>query len=68
VFDDRPLGEVLAELRRYYPGWIINASGPLDSMRVTGNYRLNDPVSVMRSLAQVTSANLHEYPALLILN
>ena len=68
VFDDRPLGEVLAELRRYYPGWIINASGPLDSMRVTGNYRLNDPVSVMRSLAQVTSANLHEYPALLILD
>jgi len=68
VFDDRLLGEVLAELRRYYPGWIINASGPLDSMRVTGNYRLSDPVSVMRSLAQVTSANLHEYPALLILN
>ncbi|WVM89610.1 hypothetical protein UMZ34_03540 [Halopseudomonas pachastrellae] len=40
----------------------------MDSMRVTGNYRLSDPVSVMRSLAQVTSANLHEYPALLILN
>ncbi len=68
VFDDRPLREVLAELRRYYPGWIFSGSERLNDLRVTGNYRLSDPVSVMRSLAQVTSANLHEYPAVLILN
>lgn len=68
VFDNRPLHEVLAELRRYYPGWIVSNSEQLNDLKVTGSYRLNDPLEVMRSLAQVTSARLHEYPALLILN
>ncbi|GGE34273.1 glycerol-3-phosphate ABC transporter substrate-binding protein [Halopseudomonas oceani] len=68
VFDDQPLGEVLAELRRYYPGWIVSTDPRLNGVRVTGNYRLSDPLSVVRSLAQVTSATLHEYPALLVLN
>lgn len=68
VFDDRPLHEVLDELRRYYPGWIINRNAELDDLRITGNYRLSEPVDIMRSLAQVTSAQLQEYPSLLILN
>ncbi|TBU86879.1 glycerol-3-phosphate ABC transporter substrate-binding protein [Pseudomonas dryadis] len=68
VFDNRPLHEVLAELRRYYPGWIVSNNPHLNDLSVTGNYRLDNPLEVMRSLAQVTSARLHEYPALLILN
>lgn len=68
IFDDRPLHEVLSELRRYYPGWIINRNARLDDLRITGNYRLSEPADIMRSLAQVTSARLHEYPSLLILN
>jgi transmembrane sensor len=68
IFDDRPLHEVLDELRRYYPGWIINRNAHLDDLRITGNYRLSEPADIMRSLAQVTSAQLHEYPSLLILN
>ncbi|WP_437880943.1 FecR family protein [Pseudomonas sp. LRF_L74] len=68
IFDDRPLHEVLDELRRYYPGWIINGNSRLDNLRITGNYRLSEPTDIMRSLAQVTSAQLHEYPSLLILN
>ncbi|QMV63317.1 FecR family protein [Pseudomonas berkeleyensis] len=68
IFDDRPLHEVLDELRRYYPGWIINGNSRLDDLRITGNYRLSEPTDIMRSLAQVTSAQLHEYPSLLILN
>lgn len=40
VFDNCPMGEVLAELRRYYPGWIVNTNSKLDSVAVTGNYRL----------------------------
>ena len=59
---------MLAELRRYYPGWIINRNAELDELRITGNYRLSDPADIMRSLAQVTSAQLQEYPSLLILN
>ncbi|CAI8784221.1 MULTISPECIES: FecR family protein [Pseudomonas syringae group] len=68
VFDNCPLSEVLAELRRYYPGWIISTNAQLDRVAVTGNYRLDNPLDVVRSLAQITSASLHEMPALLILN
>lgn len=68
VFENCPMSQVLAELRRYYPGWIFSTNEQLDQVKVTGNYRLDDPVGVMRSLAQVTSAQIHEYPSLVILN
>ncbi|EPM72046.1 regulatory protein, partial [Pseudomonas syringae pv. actinidiae ICMP 18804] len=50
------------------PGWIISTNAQLDRVAVTGNYRLDNPLDVVRSLAQITSASLHEMPALLILN
>lgn len=68
VFENCPLGEVLAELRRYYPGWIISTDERLAALNVTGNYRLDDPLGAMRSLAQVTSSRLHELPRVLILD
>lgn len=68
IFDNCPMSEVLAELRRYYPGWIINTNTRLDQVAVTGNYRLDNPIDVVRSLAHITSAGLHELPALVILN
>ncbi|MFK3969985.1 FecR family protein [Pseudomonas sp. NPDC087358] len=68
VFDNCPMGEVLAELRRYYPGWIVSASTRLDQVAVTGNYRLDNPLDVVRSLAQITRARLHELPAMVILD
>ncbi|MNN55074.1 fec operon regulator FecR [compost metagenome] len=68
VFENCPLGQVLAELRRYYPGWIISNDETLQSIAVTGNYRLDQPLDAVRSLAHITSARLLEYPALVILN
>jgi transmembrane sensor len=68
VFENCPLNQVLAELRRYYPGWIINNNEALADVAVTGNYRLDQPLDVVRSLAHITSARLQEYPALVILN
>jgi len=68
VFENCPLSQVLAELRRYYPGWIINTNEQLANVAVTGNYRLDQPLDVVRSLAHITSARLQEYPALVILN
>ena len=68
VFENCPLSQVLAELSRYYPGWIINTNEQLANVSVTGNYRLDQPVDVVRSLAHITSAKLQEYPALVILN
>jgi transmembrane sensor len=68
VFENCPLSQVLAELRRYYPGWIINNNEQLADIAVTGNYRLDQPLDVVRSLAHITSARLQEFPALVILN
>ncbi|MBA6123225.1 MULTISPECIES: FecR family protein [Pseudomonas] len=68
VFENCPLSQVLAEVRRYYPGWIINRNTQLDDVAVTGNYRLDQPLETLRALAHITSAQLHEYPALVILN
>ena len=62
------LQALLAELGRYYPGWIINTSERLQNVAVTGNYRLDQPLEAVRSLAHITSARLQEYPALVILN
>lgn len=68
VFENCPLSQVLAELRRYYPGFIINTNEQLADVTVTGNYRLDQPLDVVRSLAHITSARLQEFPALVILN
>jgi len=68
IVENCPLAEVLTELRRYYPGWIISTNRSLDRVAVTGNYRLDSPLDIVRSLAHITSAHLHELPALVILN
>ncbi|MDI2140862.1 MULTISPECIES: FecR domain-containing protein [unclassified Pseudomonas] len=68
IFENCPLSQVLAELRRYYPGFIINTNEHLADVAVTGNYRLDQPLDVVRSLAHITSAKLQEFPALVILN
>lgn len=68
VFENCPLSQVLAEVRRYYPGWIISPNSDLQQVAVTGNYRLDQPLETLRALAHITSAQLHEYPALVILN
>ncbi|SEN10750.1 FecR family protein [Pseudomonas sp. ok272] len=68
VFENCPLNQVLAELSRYYPGWIINNNQQLANVAVTGNYRLDRPLDVVRSLAHITRAKVQEFPALVILN
>lgn len=68
VFVDRPFKQVLAELSRYYPGWIVMANDALGERRITGNYNVQDPVAALRALAQVTAATLHELPAVMLLD
>ncbi len=62
MFENCPLSQVLAELRRYYPGWIINNNDQLAKVAVTGNYRLDQPLEALRALAHITSAQLSEVP------
>ena len=68
VFENCPMGKVLDEVRRYYPGWIVNNNDKLANVAVTGNYRLDQPLDIVRSLAHITSSSLSEFPALVILN
>ena len=68
VFENCPMGKVLDEVRRYYPGWIVSNNDKLASIAVTGNYRLDQPLDILRSLAHITSSNISEFPALVILN
>jgi len=68
VFENCPVSKVLDEVRRYYPGWIVNTNDQLAKVEVTGNYRLDNPLEVVRSLAHIASASVHEYPDVVILN
>ncbi|MFW3899559.1 FecR family protein [Pseudomonas bharatica] len=68
IFENCPFSEVLAELRRYYPGWIINTNHRLEQVAVTGNYRLDQPLEAVRALAHITSSQVRELPAVVIIN
>jgi transmembrane sensor len=57
-FRDRRLGDVLDELRRYHRGIIVVANRRIGEIRVSGNYRLDDPALVVASLAEAVGASL----------
>jgi len=50
------LKEVIAELDRYYPGAIVITDAKLAQTRITGNYKLEDTVAIVRSLAAIAGA------------
>jgi transmembrane sensor len=50
VARDRPMADVVDELRRYTPGAIVIADGALRGRRVTGVYNLADPVAALRAI------------------
>ncbi len=58
VFENRPLEEVVARLRRYHPGAIVIADEELGQARITGNYRLDDPARTVAVLAELASGEV----------
>lgn len=56
VFQDRPLGEVIAELNRYRRGYLLLGAG-LDRRRVNGVFRTDRPPAVVDALE--ASLKLH---------
>lgn len=64
-FKDRPLARVVAEIDRYQPGVIVIAKPGLGDIRLTGNYKLNNPKQIIASLAQATGANVARVSAYL---
>ncbi|HEV2502753.1 MAG TPA: FecR domain-containing protein [Mesorhizobium sp.] len=62
VFQDKPFGAVLKQLGRYYGHAIVVADSRLEGLRVNGNYRLDDPERIVRSLATATGATVTRVP------
>ncbi|MGE8941340.1 FecR family protein [Leptospira interrogans] len=50
VFYRARLGDVVAQIERYRPGRIVIATQALSNERVTGSFRLDDPVGALASL------------------
>ncbi|BCA53922.1 hypothetical protein W02_10620 [Nitrospira sp. KM1] len=46
------LGDVIDEVRRYYPGTIIIANPQLRLIHVTGTYHLNEPAALLATLSK----------------
>lgn len=68
VFQDRPLGGVIAELNRYHRGIIRLAGENLRARRVNGVFDTNDPVAVVGALEAalgLRSTRLTDYLILL---
>ncbi len=65
VFHDRPLAEVMARLARHHKDRVVLATDRLRRLRVSGNYRLDDPAAVVAALADVAGADVMRLPGLL---
>lgn len=57
-FSNRPLGEVVEELRRYHRGWIVVTNDRAASLRVSGGLSLDDPAIAMKELARLSGTRL----------
>lgn len=60
VVKDRPIAEVVDQIRRHYSGTIVLAESGLGKRRVTGVYDLGKPVDALRAMAQVHGANARQ--------
>lgn len=60
-----PVGELVESFRRYYRG-VILVTEPFASQRVTGLYRLSDPVSTLTDMAQAHGASAHQISSRLL--
>ncbi|MGE0626799.1 MAG: FecR domain-containing protein [Hyphomicrobiaceae bacterium] len=61
-FTDRPFGEVLNQLRRYYRGRVVVVNSSLSSVAVSGNYRLDEPDIAIQSIAEAAGATVTKLP------
>lgn len=57
-FSNRPVGEVVEELRRYHRGWIVVANDRAATLRVSGGLSLKDSVAGMEELARLSGTRL----------
>jgi transmembrane sensor len=57
---NRPIGEVIAELRPWYSGYILIRGSGLDKRRVTGIYDLNNADTALAALAKAHALSVRQ--------
>jgi transmembrane sensor len=66
---NRPLGEAVSEIRRYFPGAIIVTDAALETLPTTGVFNTADPEGALRGIAQAQGARVRRLsPWLLVLS
>ncbi len=67
VARDRPLADVVDDLRRYFPGTIVVAGDAFRGRRVTGVYNLADPETALRAIVGAHGGSVSRFsPWLLV--
>lgn len=67
IFNGKPLGEVVAEIRRYRGGEIIILSERLRALKVTGVFDLSDPDAILRTIEATLPVRISYLPLVTIL-
>ena len=67
VVKDRPVAEVIDEIRRHYRGSIVLADGALGKKRVTGVYNLGKPLDALYAVAQAHGARVRQISPWIVL-
>ncbi len=68
VFENQPLGEVMAELNRYHRDYLLISDDSITQRRVNGVFRTDQPLvalSVLESSLQLHSTRINDYLILL---
>ncbi|MBY6242600.1 FecR family protein [Methylosinus sp. Sm6] len=67
VFDDKPLGEVVAILARYHHGFLIIVDPSIRSRRVTGVFETRDPLSALRAIEKSLGLRAYSFGSVVLL-
>jgi transmembrane sensor len=62
IFNRRPLGDVVAEIKRYRSGQIVIASAGLRALEVTGVFDLAEPEAILRTIEETLPVRVTRLP------
>ncbi|NYZ14550.1 FecR family protein [Azospirillum sp. RWY-5-1] len=62
IFHEQPFSAVVDDLRRYYGGIVLSLGHRSDQERVSGNYRLDDPVAALKAVAGIAGVPMTVLP------
>lgn len=67
IFNGKPLGDVVAEIRRYRGGGIVILSDRLRALKVTGVFELSDPDAILGAIEATLPVRISYLPLVTIL-